>query len=64
MKHFTDSVGGLTLEEEREELRLDMKHLQEQCDRYGCSDDPIDAGGVGSVLFRQRARLMQIYNTM
>jgi hypothetical protein len=63
MKHFFTNGGtGMTIEEEREELLLDMTHLSEQCGRYGCSDAPADMGGTGSVLFREKTRLFNIYN--
>ena len=53
-----------TLEEEREALRIDLKHLQKQCVRYGCEEGPAELGGLGGLLFREKTRLFNIYHSM
>lgn len=64
MRNFTDGVGGETLEQEREALRLDMRHLQEQCRMYGCENGSTDLGGVKGMLLREKGRLFEIYHAM
>ena len=59
MKRFTDGVCGESLVEEREALVADMKHLREQCERCGYSDE----SGAGAVMSLERSRLFHILCT-
>jgi hypothetical protein len=65
MKRFADCVSTETLEEERDAMRADMKHLQQQAERYGPEDDAsMEDGGVKGLLLREKKRLFGIYHSM
>ena len=68
MKHLMGKGSGVseTLDEEREALSADIKHLQEQSARYGANDgdDSFEAGGVLGLLLREKRRMFDILHSM
>lgn len=60
MQRLIEGSRTETEAEEREALRLDLKHLQEQCDRYGVAESSGGLGGVQGLLVREKIRLFGI----
>lgn len=54
----------MSREDERDELRRDIKHLQTQCDQNGCDDKRMDRGGTLGLLVREKERLFNILLAM
>jgi hypothetical protein len=64
MKLSTQVKPAMSREDERDELRRDIKHLQTQCDQNGCDDKRMDRGGTLGLLVREKELLFNILLAM